>query len=34
MKQAETQNTFRAMPSFSQGTSDDIMFLKTDVDQG
>ncbi|EFD1024903.1 hypothetical protein FGT89_17850 [Escherichia coli] len=33
MKQAETQNTFRAMPSFSQGTSDDIMFLRTDVDQ-
>ena len=27
MKQAETQNTFRAMPSFSQGASDDIMFL-------
>lgn len=33
MKQAETQNTFRAMPSFSQGASDDIMFLKTDANQ-
>ena len=33
MKQAETKNTFRAMPSFSQGASDDIMFLKTDANQ-